>query len=405
MPYSKIKLYAVIQLLLFSCLSFRIAAVEVADLYLVKTPIAEQSKTALWKASLGGFKEVLIRKSGSRDILQSYEVQNAYSRVTSYLQRFKYSNQTDSSVEESYIIELHFEPRLIDSLIQESKMTVWGINRPVTILWLVVQDQNGRNIVRESIESSELEKLITANATRRGVPVILPLMDLEDEMLVSMSDIWGRFPTTIREASKRYDADSVLYGRIRQDGAGWVGQFGYVDDSEQQIFEVVEDNKENIINSLTDRLADTLCAKYCIVEQEGKKQEVFLELSDVTSFKQFKLAESYLNGLSSIRRVELIAIDGQKANFKLTLLGQLESVIEGIGLNQKMVAREQTENSKPSQDDESDLNGSGQNLPTNQDDLTAEDNNDLTDTSPDSKVDSEQESKQNVQTLFYRWIG
>lgn len=380
-------------------------AVEVADLYLVKTPIAEQSKTALWKASLSGFKEVLIRKSGSRDILQSYEVQNAYSRVTSYLQRFKYSNQTDSSIEEPYIIELHFEPRLIDSLIQDSKMTVWGINRPVTILWLVVEDENSRSIIRETIEISELQQLITANATRRGVPVILPLMDLEDEMLVSMSDIWGRFPTTIREASKRYDADSIVYGRIRQDGASWVGQFGYVDDSEQQIFDLVEDNKENVISSLTDRLADTLCAKYCIVEQEGKKQEVYLELSDVSSFKQFKLAEAYLNGLSSIRRVELVAIDGQKASFKLTLLGQLESVIEGISLNQKMVAREQKDETTATQNVEDDLTTSDQEQSNSQQQPTIEDSSELTGASPDSTANSEEQVKQDVRTLFYRWIG
>jgi hypothetical protein len=396
-----------------------LGAVEVTNLYFVERPIAEQSKKALWNATLLGFKEVLIRKSGSRDILQSYEVQNAYSRVTAFLQRSQYSSQTDPSSELPYKIALHFEPRLIDNLIQDSKMTVWGTNRPVTMLWLAVEDENGRNVVNENVETSAIEQTIMVNSVRRGVPVILPLMDLEDEMLVSLSDVWGRFPSTIQQASIRYDADSIIFGRIRQQGEIWAGQFGYINNLEQSSFDVTAQTKEDVLVQMTDLLADTLCAKYCVVEQEGLKKEVLLQLSDVSSFSQFKSAESYLSNLSSIRRVELVSIDNRQANFKLTLLGQLDSVIEGISLNQKMVPvikeSEQQETDSPV---EGQIAEGGSLTPDAESLETSIDNSDTLNGDEDSVTDSELLSMEDededvqelepekiIEILFYRWIG
>ncbi|MDQ7050537.1 MAG: DUF2066 domain-containing protein [Enterobacterales bacterium] len=89
----KIALYTLVALLLL--LSTAVRAVEVKDLYLVKWPVAEQSKSARWKAALAGFKEVLVRKSGSEDILRNELVQQSYSKVTSYLQKFEYTRNDD----------------------------------------------------------------------------------------------------------------------------------------------------------------------------------------------------------------------------------------------------------------------------------------------------------------------
>lgn len=244
-----IKNLALILLLFFGCFLTTVDAVEVKDLYLVKLPVAEQGKTALRKVSLEGFKEVLVRKSGSSAILQSEEVRRAYRKVTSYLQRFEYARQEDPE-ELSYIISLYFEPRLIDGLIQESKMPLWGSNRPLTIVWLAVEEGFERKIVVEnSLDNSSFE-LLQANGLRRGLPIILPLMDLEDELVVSISDIWGRFPTAIETASERYAADVALYGRINQLGDLWVGKFSYLNQGNENAFDLESESKEALLGEL-----------------------------------------------------------------------------------------------------------------------------------------------------------
>ena len=52
-------------------------------------------------------------------------------------------------------------------------------------------------------------------ADKRGLPLAFPLLDTTDLQGVTFSDIWGGFDERIINASKRYDANSILIGRIR----------------------------------------------------------------------------------------------------------------------------------------------------------------------------------------------
>lgn len=395
-------------------------AIEVSDLYLVKWPVAAQSKKARLKATLAGFKEVLIRKSGSQAILQSYEVQQAYSKVISYLHSFEYSRIEDPSNDYPYLISLYFEPRLIDNIIRDSKMTLWGANRPVTILWIAVEEDSNRHILKDHIdvevsqsgenikvvnEKQDLTKSIKDNATRRGLPVISPLMDLEDELIVSISDIWGRFPTTILQASQRYSADSVIFGRVRKNGEQWSGEFTYINQLVQSSFEVSAEQPQQVIAQMVDKLAELLCNKYCVVEEVGQKNEVLMNVSGINNFKKFKAVEDYLNQLSAIKRTDVVKIDQHNVIFRLTLLGQIESLIEGISLSQKMQVDEKSEALAIKIADEN-------SLPTNQkddnsDSLLPEETKTQEPQSQDvnltEPVDNSQLMK--LQELYFRWLG
>ncbi len=330
-------------------------SVEVEELYLVKWPVAEQSKTARWKAALAGLKEVLVRKSGSLDILQHNDVQQAYSKVTSYLQRFEYVSQQSKASSSPYTISLYFEPRLIDALIQDAKMPLWGKNRPVTILWLAIEKNYQRYILNENfLENSTDQNIglsnknrdtnsdvsvfdkLQENSVRRGVPIITPLMDLEDQASVTISDIWGRFPSTIIQASQRYSADSILLGRIFKQGEQWLGDFSYLNQTVETSFKVSAELPQQVIAKMMNELAELLCKKYCVIEELGKQNSVVLNLSSIKDFKSLKKAEKYLNGISAIKQANIIKIDGDKVKFAIRLLGNIDSVIQGISFSSKM---------------------------------------------------------------------
>jgi len=404
---------------------YAVKAVEVNDLYLVKWPVAEQSKTALWKAALAGFKEVLIRKSGSQEILQSYEVQQAYSKVTSYLHRIEYKSQDTQKNEFPYVVSLYFEPRLIDSLIQDAKMPLWGANRPVTILWIAVEENFQRKILKDVYGKNggqersfndnadeELSRTVYINAIRRGLPVISPLMDLEDELVVSISDIWGRFPSTILQASQRYSADSILIGRVKKDGEQWVGDFTYINQSNESTYQVLANESQQVIAKMMDQLAELLCNKYCVLEESGQKNQVLMNISGVNNFKNFKSVESYLNGLSGVKAARVMNIKSHQVLFELTLLGQVESVIEGIRLSQKLRVEEAPEH--PQTSDKKSINSSAEliqentldKLPAQPIELLEQDkikNADVDKTT--DAVETLPNNDNQSAILYYRWLG
>ena len=101
-------------------------AVEVEGLYQIELPVSDQSSKQRWIAALEGFKEILVRKSGSRQVLSAYEVKQAFRKVTAYVQRYEYSNNDSADAKQPYTLLLDYAPRLIDELIQESGMPIWG---------------------------------------------------------------------------------------------------------------------------------------------------------------------------------------------------------------------------------------------------------------------------------------
>ncbi|MGX5201658.1 DUF2066 domain-containing protein [Aliikangiella sp. IMCC44632] len=318
-----------------------VQAVEVQGLYESSVGVADQRSTTRSSAVLTGFKEVLIRKSGSERVLDAYEVKQSFRKVTAFLQRFEYipndsASNSQQASEYPFNLKMHFEPRLVDELIQTAGMPIWGSNRPVTILWLAVEENFNRQLVKENPENSFWSDLISEEAKRRGLPVILPLMDLEDELNVTLSDVWGRFLGPVNNASERYQADSVLVGRIYQVGDTWQSKLTYLNQSEQQAIEIEAPTPQALVASLSNRLAEQLCAKYCVVES-ADTLPIKLQISGVKNFKDFKQVQQFLEGLSSIRKVELEQVAGTHARFNIALLGELQSVIEGIELSNKLI--------------------------------------------------------------------
>jgi hypothetical protein len=316
-------------------------AKEISNIYRVDIQVKEQSNKARWQASLEGFKQVLVRRSGSNRILSSKQTIDAYKKVTSYVQKSQYSSNTELMSEYKYIISLHFEPRLIDNLIKRANQPLWDSNRPVSMLWLSQEEtvENNppyRRIIIENVSEQVTNNLILKNSNRRGVPVILPLMDFDDNLLVTQSDVWGRFPEAIIVASKRYLVESIIIGKIYQRDGLWIGQLSYFNESNNLSFEHQTDNVEMMYEKIFDSLAEILCNQYCVTQTATVGQELLIEIENITNFEAFLKIKNYIFELSAIRQVDVLAIHQDKLVLKLSLLSNEQAVIDSLSLNRQL---------------------------------------------------------------------
>ncbi len=331
----------ILTLLVFLLIPNIVSAVDITNMYQVDIQVKEQSNTARWKASLEGFKQVLVRRSGSSRILNSSETLKAYKKVTSYLQKFEYSSNTEVIDGNNYVISLYFEPRLIDNLIKSANQQLWDFNRPVTILWLA-QEELARNsslyrrIIVENPNEIDMYTLISKNSKRRGVPIILPLMDLEDDLLVTQSDVWGRFPEAIINANNRYSVDSMIIGKIYQRDGLWLGQFTYLNKTRSVSFHHQSEDVKTIYKQMFDSLAETLCEQYCVTQVVSETSSLFLEIENISSFKSFQILKKYLSELSAVRQVDVLNIHQDKVLLRVSLLSSEQAVIDSLSLNRHL---------------------------------------------------------------------
>ena len=379
----------------FMFAAFSINAKKIENLYQIDIAIDQQSNQARRIASLEGLKKVLVRRSGSSEILNTPEASNGYKKVTSYLQKFEYSN--NPSDESQYLITLYFEPRLIDDLIKRANKPLWDFNRPVTIFWIAQESQGedysiDRRIITENDKEQDLTNLIKENSARRGVPVILPLMDLEDELLVNKSDVWGRFPSSILLATERYSADAVIIGKTYFRGSEWFGQFSYLNENNKQDFDIQADKIEDLYATLVDNLAEILCNKYCITNTQSEGLELLIAIENITNFKTYKKVESYLTELSVVHSLQVERTHQDVITFKVGLLSDVNAVRESLSLNHQLKAIEdELELSTITIPEEKQLNDDDFSLPQHTSSLV-EDTEKLIET--DNKL----------QSIYYRWI-
>jgi len=342
MHSSLIQIYHICFALIVCILMSKIGlAKEISNIYQVDIQVKEQSNKARWQASLEGFKQVLVRRSGSNRILSSKQTIDAYKKVTSYVQKSQYSSNTELMSEYKYIISLHFEPRLIDNLIKRANQPLWDSNRPVSMLWLSQEEtvENNppyRRIIIENVSEQVTNNLILKNSNRRGVPVILPLMDFDDNLLVTQSDVWGRFPEAIIVASKRYLVESIIIGKIYQRDGLWIGQLSYFNESNNLSFEHQTDNVEMMYEKIFDSLAEILCNQYCVTQTATVGQELLIEIENITNFEAFLKIKNYISELSAIRQVDVLAIHQDKLILKLSLLSNEQAVIDSLSLNRQL---------------------------------------------------------------------
>src|SRR5690606_25504380 len=127
---------------------------------------------------------------------------------------------------------VEFNAARVSQALAQRNRPVWGPERPLTLLWVAFDDGFGERVLLGANDAgvaagSPLAELLqttraelAAAADERGLPIALPLLDLEDLQALTFTDVWGGFEEPIRAASARYGADSILIGRVR------IGDFG-----------------------------------------------------------------------------------------------------------------------------------------------------------------------------------
>jgi len=138
-----------------------------------------------------------------------------------------------------------FDARAIEAALVARDQPIWGPERPLTLVWLAIDAGQGERgilsagdaLTDVSPEFLQLQADFRAElatvAEERGLPLTLPLMDLEDMGALDFVDIWAGFNSQVTQASSRYGADATLIGRARQTQYGVNVQWVLLEDGEQ----------------------------------------------------------------------------------------------------------------------------------------------------------------------------
>ncbi|MCU7938453.1 MAG: DUF2066 domain-containing protein [gamma proteobacterium symbiont of Bathyaustriella thionipta] len=295
------------------------------------------------------FGQVIIKVSGRSDVITAPAYNEILKKAENAISQFRYDykstsadkllqnsttdtkNSAEKSVKEKWFW-IRFNPKMINALLAEAQIPVWGKIRPETLIWFS-QEVKGKRFLKSQHDAPKTYAILKKQADVRGISLIFPFMDLQDQSSISATDIWGNFNDAILLASKRYQAQSTLTARLFKEPSGlWVSQWNLLILGEVQSWEIRDEKLGRVLASGIDELADKLAQQFTQRDQEGERMGLLVQINNVNSFKGFQELDDYLRNLATVKSLTLVQMEQDRLIYNIHFLGSQTSLIQEIRL-------------------------------------------------------------------------
>lgn len=111
---------------------------------------------------------------------------------------------------------------------------MWGETRPETLLWLVIEENGQRGFFKADM-MPESDSALNRISRQTGLPLLFPLLDMDEQREISVSDVLSAYPQHFLTVSERYGVISILAGRAVKMQGCWKADWAfYFDENIEQ---------------------------------------------------------------------------------------------------------------------------------------------------------------------------
>ncbi|MDG2175460.1 MAG: DUF2066 domain-containing protein [Gammaproteobacteria bacterium] len=351
------RFYFLLSLLLFSLLflvpivvSVPAFAIEVEGLYQGSVPVSSRdNERERNRAFNEAFRQVLLKVTGNLDVFSQPQIRQAITNADEYVDTWSYATLPTTSSDDSIATEqapdeelnvTFFEPEVL-RLLDSAEISLWPDNRPYTLIWLVIQDELGqRELLGSSVQEYEdILTLLKTEADIRGLPILLPVLDIEDMRAVSADDVWDMNGEKLIQASSRYPSESVLVVRMfRALGGEVLGESNYLFRDQVLSLESFEESAEDFLKSSISMAANELSGYYAVL-LSGTDSEIKVNLTveGIHDAEDYAGLLNYVGRLTNVNAFQITSVDNESIELILSTGGQLRQLVETIALNRNLL--------------------------------------------------------------------
>ena len=175
----------------------------------------------------------------------------------------------------------------------------------------------------------------------RGLPMTLPLMDLDDQLQVTPADVWGKLGESLDASALRYDAELVLIGRVARvqttfmDSRAYRGDWEIWLNGEPLVENFNAASAVEAANIGVDLVANRLAERFAVLPRQLRQQRLaIIGLNDPGSYADFM---RYLQDLEFVDHVDVTAIDAATLHIALASRAQLEQLMMLLTVEGRLV--------------------------------------------------------------------
>ena len=206
---------------LFSCLlalslcvfSLSVRAEQVSALYQVREPVQSQQPDERNQALQQAFDTLILRLTGDSNAVQSSALAELRKDPQQLVSRYGYEGDN---------LVVDFDPLTTERSLRQAGLALWGSNRPLVLTWWLNEGDGSAVLVSDAQEGAQT---LQGAAQHRGLPLRLPLGDLDEQLAATPENLTANQPDALQPASVRYAADAMLGVYARQTDGRWQAQW------------------------------------------------------------------------------------------------------------------------------------------------------------------------------------
>jgi len=282
-------------------------AVEVERLYeaeVIAKSEQEQDRVAAFKQAL---ERVLLRILSGNDILQDETVNSVLANASQYVEEYQYS-LAEAGHKDERMMRVLFDEELLISTLRPGKIALWNEIRSRTLVWLVVE-KNGAQQFFDPDEMPGVDKALKKASKQKRIPVLLPMQDLREKRILSISDVLSAYSEHLLEVSVRYEVVSTLAGKVVKYGHCWKAEWTLYFNAKIEQWRSPCSSVDGVALSGLQGVYDRLAKYYAAKPKIKEIGSVIMKVAGVKLVTDVVKITNYLETLTVIKTATWIATE------------------------------------------------------------------------------------------------
>lgn len=277
------RLFVLSFLCVFHLFAWPAMAAPVANLYQVREPVAEQGSQNREAAMQKALDTLILRLTGAPAVDSGQALEALRKDPQQIIRRYGY---------EGNALVVEFDPLSTERKLREAGLPLWGENRPLILSWWLSETVNGIQLMSESQSVDYLQHA----AQHRGLPIQLPLADLDEQLLATPAVFTADDPQALRNASERYDADVLLVVYAVEANGAWKAHWrSWLGERRLEQGAVTAATQEELADAIFMAISTRLAPYF--VSRPGATEELRLVVSNV-DLARYAVLENMLEPLA-----------------------------------------------------------------------------------------------------------
>ena len=339
----------------FCCLSMLLlalpfstsAAVQVDDLYDATEVITVGASSDEQRQLMAkGLAQVFAKVSGDENVVADDGINGYLKDAQSYLLSFSFEPNDEKRVNalgevvDTQKLKMSFDSSRVNSSLTSQGFPVWGARRPEIMVW-IASDNNGVREILSGESHLDLANDFRQLADARGLPVIFPHLDLEDQLTLDVSELWGLFPEAISKASSRYNPDAILAGRVEYlSEHQWRSEWLFVFNGEQRKLSINGDSRQDMIDQILAQVSSRLASQYAVYLNSMFEDQVTLRISGIKTLAEYHSVLQYVGNMTGVKSSTVTSVAGNVLKIKVDVSGDTQQLRDLIALDSHLVQEE-----------------------------------------------------------------